>query len=317
MPIPDVFDMDLSRVAASRRVAMWKQWSAETFGRIQVFGCPEGGADGFIRGVRLGPGRLLRVRSAGRLLTCNEVPHVTPLLTVVLQIGGYSRFDQGGRSCELRAGDICVIDSMHPFQQHVSLGSEVMLLQVQRPEAMSRYPELLHSSGSACTGAGPTAAMVRGAMQAALPAARQLSPGQRERLCHTLFDLATLLFGNRSATPREHFRQHEALAEIDDRLGDSALDAKLLASRIGLSRRRLDEIFVRHFGRPVAAYIRERRLERARDMLGDARFAEHTITDVALAAGFEDMSHFSRAFKSRFGIAPSAWRSRGAAARAQ
>lgn len=307
----DFFDMDLGRVAAAQRASVWKQWSAETFARTQVSGCPEGGVEGYIRGVRLGSGRLLRVRSAGRLLTCQEVPDVTPYVTVVLQISGYSRFEQEPRSCKLRAGDISVIDSKVPFRQHVSLGSEVMLLQIERPEVCARHPVLLLSTGCACPAGEPTTLMVRSAIESALPAAMRLSPGQRERLCHTLFDLATLLFGEQAALPREHFRQRATLTEIDNRLGDSTLDAAALAACVGLSRRRLDEVFVRQFGRPVAAYIRERRLERARDMLADPQFADSSITEIALGVGFEDMSHFARVFKSRFGVAPSAWRGRG------
>jgi len=33
-----------------------------------------------------------------------------------------------------------------------------------------------------------------------------------------------------------------------------------------------------------------------------------TITQIALAAGFEDTSHFTRAFKKRYDVSPSQWR---------
>jgi AraC-like DNA-binding protein len=46
-------------------------------------------------------------------------------------------------------------------------------------------------------------------------------------------------------------------------------------------------------------------------MLADPQFADSSITEIAFGVGFEDMSHFARVFKSRFGVAPSAWRGRG------
>jgi transcriptional regulator GlxA family with amidase domain len=123
-----------------------------------------------------------------------------------------------------------------------------------------------------------------------------------------LFGLASLLPDDRAVPASgDHHRQQAALTEIEERLGESAFCAQFLAARVGLSRRRLDEIFVRNFGRPVAAYIWERRLERARRCM--MSYMSQTITG-SPCVGFEDASHFSRAFKHRFGAAPSIWRSR-------
>jgi AraC-like DNA-binding protein len=147
-------------------------------------------------------------------------------------------------------------------------------------------------------------------LQAAFQSAVHLSAAQREQLCHVLFGLASLLPDDHSIPPGgDHLRQQAALTLIEERLGDSAFCARVLAARAGLSRRRLDEIFVKNFGRPVSAYIWERRLERARDMLHDVHHMGRTVTEIAFSVGFEDASHFSRAFRNRFGTAPSAWRS--------
>jgi AraC-like DNA-binding protein len=179
--------------------------------------------------------------------------------------------------------------------------------------AVARYPALLQSSAQAHAACQPAAVLVRGALEAAFQAAVHLSAVQRERLCHALFALASLLpEGHAVSTSGDHQRRRAALTEIEEHLGEHALSAQFLASRVGLSRRRLDEIFVKHFGRPVAAYIWERRLERAKDMLHDDCYAGQTITEIALSVGFEDASHFSRVFKNRFGAAPSIWRTRSA-----
>jgi len=307
---PHIIDMDLSRVAESERVAVWTQWSAETFSNILVSDCPGGTLDGYIRGVGLGAGRLLKVRSPGRRLTRKPVPQVEPALTVVLQLTGVSHIDQGMRSCALTAGDISVTDGMYPFQQQISYASELMLLQLPRETAVGRYPALLQSSAQAHPACQPAAALVRGALEAAFETAVHLSAPQRERLCHALFGLATLLSDDHAAPASgDHHRQQAALTEIEEHLGESTFCAQFLASRVGLSRRRLDEIFVKSFGRPVAAYIWERRLERAKHMLHDGCYTGQTITEIAFSVGFGNTSHFSRAFKNRFGTAPSTWRS--------
>ncbi|MCC7461733.1 MAG: AraC family transcriptional regulator [Gammaproteobacteria bacterium] len=314
----DILDFDLERVAVPQRRTVWRQWSAETFGRrIQVTGCPDGDISGFIRGVRLGIGRLLHICTAGREVICADLPRGTPVLTLVLQLNGLSCFEQGARRGELRAGDLCVLDSQIPFRQQVSLGSEMMLLQTERPAAAARHAALLASTGSVCQAGAPAAYLVRGAIESAMPTAPQLPVHRRDELCHALFDLATLLFDERGSGAQLLGRHPQLLAEIDAQLGDSALDATCLASRVGVSRRRLDQIFVRELGCAVAAYIRRRRLERAREMLADPRFDGCSITDIALTVGFEDMSHFTRAFKGLHGVLPSASRRRRGAGRDQ
>jgi AraC-like DNA-binding protein len=49
----------------------------------------------------------------------------------------------------------------------------------------------------------------------------------------------------------------------------------------------------------------EQRLVRVQRMLLDSRLAARTISDIALEAGFGDLSHFNRAFCRRFGESPS------------
>jgi len=60
----------------------------------------------------------------------------------------------------------------------------------------------------------------------------------------------------------------------------------------------------------VGDHIRERRFERCRTELADPLHAREHITEIALRWGFNDMPHFSRAFRRRFGTAPRDYRAR-------
>jgi len=59
------------------------------------------------------------------------------------------------------------------------------------------------------------------------------------------------------------------------------------------------------FGMSVGGYIRERRLQRAAALIRDSN---SKLVDIAAAVGFCDQAHFSRAFKTRFGTTPAAFR---------
>ena len=52
-------------------------------------------------------------------------------------------------------------------------------------------------------------------------------------------------------------------------------------------------------------FVLEQRLARAHRMLSDPRRAGSTVSTIALAAGFGDLSYFNRSFRRRYGAAPS------------
>jgi len=54
----------------------------------------------------------------------------------------------------------------------------------------------------------------------------------------------------------------------------------------------------------VADYVLARRLDRAREQLLDPQRRGTTVAETAYHCGFASPSHFSRAFKQRFGITP-------------
>ena len=52
-------------------------------------------------------------------------------------------------------------------------------------------------------------------------------------------------------------------------------------------------------------HLLEKRLEKAAALLRDGDWRDRKIADIALAAGFNDLSHFNRSFRRRFGATPS------------
>jgi len=78
-----------------------------------------------------------------------------------------------------------------------------------------------------------------------------------------------------------------------------------LAGFSGLSPRQLNRLFRDKLGRSVMRYYRELRLEKAQSLL---RNSPLSLTEIALATGFANSSHFSRAYAAQFGQPPSSYR---------
>jgi AraC-like DNA-binding protein len=63
--------------------------------------------------------------------------------------------------------------------------------------------------------------------------------------------------------------------------------------------------FQAHFGESPGKWLLQRRLDHSAKLL---RHSAMNVTEVAFESGFEDVSHFSRVFKERFGTPPLAYR---------
>jgi AraC-like DNA-binding protein len=87
------------------------------------------------------------------------------------------------------------------------------------------------------------------------------------------------------------------------------LDLPGIAAAQGMSTRYVQGLFQER-GMTASGWLRQRRLEVARQALADPAWARATITQVATAHGFADHAHFSRTFRAAFGETPSRWRER-------
>jgi AraC-like DNA-binding protein len=88
---------------------------------------------------------------------------------------------------------------------------------------------------------------------------------------------------------------------VDAHLADPHLSPSMIARAHAVSTRTLYEAF-QDTGETPAALIRRRRLERCHAELSEPGHA--SVTEVALRWGFNDSSHFSRAFRQHFGLTP-------------
>lgn len=74
-----------------------------------------------------------------------------------------------------------------------------------------------------------------------------------------------------------------------------------VAGKLGISVRQLERLFGKFLNTSPKRYIMEMRLHRARNLIVQT---ENSITDIAMACGFNSTSHFSKVFRSHFGISP-------------
>jgi AraC-like DNA-binding protein len=102
----------------------------------------------------------------------------------------------------------------------------------------------------------------------------------------------------------QHSRLHQLKAFIENNLHDESLSLQSAAVALDISPRYLNKVFEAE-GDSFMRWTWNRRLERAREMLSASLERQNSITDIAFSCGFKNLSHFSRAFRERFGCPPS------------
>jgi AraC-like DNA-binding protein len=93
-------------------------------------------------------------------------------------------------------------------------------------------------------------------------------------------------------------------ADIHRDLTDSSLTAAAIAARHGITVRYLHKLFEDE-AMTFSRYVLDGRLALARQLLSNPRFAGRTISSIAGAAGFGNLSYFNRAFRRRYSVTPS------------
>lgn len=228
--------------------------------------------------------------------------------TVTLVIDGRLEFDLGDGPRRIRPGELMLMNTNKPSRNDAR-EAHLATLSI----AQDRLDEMLGGLGGlhgvvvATADARLYASFVR-ALLATLP---ELPASALPATTAALGQLirATLEVHGRSARLTPATTQETRLGQlrglIDARLADPAFTPAAVADVTGLSRATLYRLLHPYGG--LAAFIQQRRLEHLRRYLSD-RTDQRSFATLAEAAGFRDQGQANRAFLTRFGIRPGAYR---------
>src|SRR5215813_1003367 len=139
------------------------------------------------------------------------------------------------------------------------------------------------------------------------------TPELRQLAAAHLRDLLLLAHGTPGVAAGGPRKAHVAAARLRaikraiDAGAENDLSVGTVAAGQRVSARYLQKLF-KQDGTTFTQFVVDCRLERARQMLSDARLNYHTITAIAFASGFQDLSYFNRTFRRRFRCTPSEFR---------
>jgi AraC-like DNA-binding protein len=100
---------------------------------------------------------------------------------------------------------------------------------------------------------------------------------------------------------------HRICQAIELRLGDGDFNLQQLSDQQRVSARYIQKLF-QTANMSFSHYLRQRRLEHCRSDLASSAHRNLSISEICFRWGFNDAAHFSRSFRSDYGVTPRAYR---------
>jgi AraC-like DNA-binding protein len=230
--------------------------------------------------------------------------------TEFLMLETYDEGTNHGRSGDtvtgLETNATHVIDMANPWRTQ-STGVSCRSRSVVLPYSAMGYDPSRHPAYARLDADSPRNAMLRAGMAALFDAGEYLDSEESEALAESFCALVwRLLFDQRGCAPEEHRDKDHGLflrRFIDDHLAEPDLGPQRLCDALGISRATLYRVFPENGG--VSGYITARRMDRCFDELRQSGTRRGGVRAVSERWGFFDAKSFNRAFRRRFGIAPS------------
>lgn len=227
---------------------------------------------------------------------------------LVLQLGGEALVRQCDQDTRLLSGDLVLLDVARPSDFYFRGLSDQVSVILPRSDVLQRFKEQrlrLNQRIEATSAIGGMSAMLMNQ----LVSNSHLAGGEARAVLDAILALLRpVLAPQRSITvdTPPPVMLTKAKAVIERHLADESLTPERIAAAVGTSVRNLHRLFAQ-LDTSVGRYLLERRLNRCAEAILQS---EVKITHIALSWGFKDLSHFSRAFKGAFGVAPSEYRQR-------
>ena len=231
---------------------------------------------------------------------------------VSLQLSGESRYGDdpcGAGALAVRQGEIAILNTGRPFR--VVFPGEVsrVVAIVPRPLMRARVPWCEDIGTMKLDGEAPAAEPLRAHLAAAGRNMAALDARTAGAFLDNLVNLIALMLAPAEAPAGalRRARGDALAAHVARNIANPALSPRHAADALGLSLRLVHRLFAER-GTSFGRFLLDARLEACRRSLGDAAQAGRAISDIAFACGFNELSHFSRAFKARFGRSPRQYR---------
>ena len=287
----------------------WRVGISDAFVPLVPEAIGHGAFRGTLQDVRRGPITLSRIEGSSQVVRRGAREIATTrgdLAYFNIQLSGSGEVRSGGGIRKTEPGSGAIVLAEHQFE--LKFEQPFRQLCVAMPinwirarcelslgVAVTRNVDLLSGTGR----------VVKAALSALMEAADPCEIAQCGDLFATALDMA--LRPHRTPSVPDKAFMPSLVRLLTQRIGDDSLSPTSAAAALGCSVRTLHAACQRE-GRSFGRMLLDVRLNAAEEALRSTPALSRRVGPIAFACGFSDLSHFSRVFRARFGVAPRDYR---------
>jgi AraC-like DNA-binding protein len=308
--------LDTSASAPQRRLAIWQDIVCDTFVGLDCRSDMHDAFWGTVAQSRIGPASFTRVDSCAQhvLRTPRRIARASEdFVLVALGDSGVNGVFQDGREAIVSAGQFVIYDTTRPYELRFDDNFSQTILQVPRKLLHQRVGSFDALTATTFSNNRPLERLVYDFLINMSRTVDHVDPATGARLLDQALDLVAIALAERmhDRPPEQSFHRSVLLYRLKNyiliNLRDPELSMSRAAAAVGISPRYASDLMTTE-QISFRNYVQVQRLERCKRDLADPAYAARHVGDIAFAWGFNDLAHFSRVFKQRFGASPREWR---------
>ncbi|MFC4964690.1 helix-turn-helix domain-containing protein [Alcaligenes sp. GCM10023179] len=223
-----------------------------------------------------------------------------------LMLDGHIQLSQDGRYVSLGAGDLVLQDQSRPFDLELGSLANAAMVMIPRPLLASRLPSVGNLAARRIAANSRLGPMAGALVKQLLSLGEAAADGMDRRVTASVLDIFSAVFESDAPALSRGTHQERRLEQVQAymraHLHEDRLDVDQIARASSMATRTLYRLFALEATTPMQ-WLWEQRLIQSYRLLEGGK--PKRVTEVAMACGFKDLSHFSRLFQARFGQSPS------------
>lgn len=249
-----------------------------------------------------------RPRRAGRLLRRPD-DGAASAYDLVFACGGAVTFRQGDQDGIAEAGQYVLFSRDRLYELEPEDETQILCLTIPAGDLRHRHPGIEDSLARRFDQDARMAGLLRGVLETLCESFADAPPPHAQALATEVVSLVALVLGTESRGEKaagrasRHRLKARIIAFIDANLDDIDLSPRKIADANRISLSYLYSLFCDNDA-SVSKLIKNRRLQRAYEILLSDTQGAMMVSEVAYRVGFKNPSHFSRIFTERYRVSP-------------
>ena len=308
--------LDTSASVPDRRLAVWQDIVCDVFVGLDCRSDMQETFWGAVSQSVVGPATFTKVDSCAQRVfrTPSRIARASEdFVLLALGNSGVNGVYQDGREAVVAAGQFVIYDTTRPYELRFDDSFGQTILQMPRKLLQQRVGAFDILTATTFSSDRPLEGLTYEFLVRLSNTVDRVDPATATRLLDQGLDLIAMAFAERmhARAPEQSFHRSALLYRLKNyiltHLRDPELSLPRAAAAIGISPRYTSDLMASE-QISFRSYVQAQRLERCkRDLSDPAQMARH-IGDIAFAWGFNDLAHFSRIFRQKFGASPREWR---------